>query len=157
MPATLISSYVIGHPQADGRRYIVETHVDQYTIARVLEYLAAIGTDYDALLATHKAALASLVESLEINAMLQLGAPLTLKYVTKAQLGNAFRARYKDATRDEACRLAKWLLDHIDAGDFTDAQVQTFFGLTTQQYTDMKARASLLRDDYNAMLAAIGE
>jgi hypothetical protein len=157
VPAVLASVYSVGQAQADGRAYVTETHTDQYAIAWSREYLAAAGADYAALLAQHAAQVEAAIEALEINAELQLGAPLTLKYTTKAQLGNAFRARYQTATKDEACRLAKWLLDHIDAGDFTDAQVQAFFGLTAAQYTAMKARASSMRDAYNAMLAAVGE
>lgn len=157
MPAILTSTFSVGVAQRDGRAYVQEVHTDQFDVAWPYEYLAAVNADYAALLSQHAAAVKAAIETLEINAELQLGAPLTLKYTTKAQLGNTFRARYQVATKDEACRLAKWLLDHIDAGDFTDAQVQGFFGLTAGQYTSMKARASAMRDTYNAVLAAVGE
>lgn len=157
MAATLISTFVVGVPQKDGRCYVQEDHVDQFGVHWPYEYLADAGADFAGLLASHAATVAAMIQKLELNAMLQLGAPLTLQYVTKADLGDYFRARYKAASKEEACRLAKWLLDHIDAGDFTDVQVQNFFGLTAAQYTAMKARASNMRDAYNAMLAALGE
>lgn len=157
MAATLTSSFTLGVFQQDGRRYVTEAHVDQFGVHWPYEYLAAIGADYAALLATHAARIASAIERGELNAMLQLGAPLTLRYVTKAQLGNYFRDAYKVASKEEACRLAKWMLDHIDAGDVTDAQVQNFFGYTTPQYNALKTKFSAQRDAYNAMLAAVGE
>ena len=83
--------------------------------------------------------------------------PLTLKYATAAQLGDAFRERYRAASKVECGRLAKWILDHIDAGDFTDAQVRNAFGLTTGQYTTIKTKWTNLRTAYNAMIAAEGE
>jgi hypothetical protein len=157
MAAVLLSSFTVGVTQRDGRSYVNEDHVDQFGVHWPYEYLAAVGADYAALLALHADNVARAIERGELNAMLQTGALLTLKYVTKADLGNYFRAAYQAATREEACRLAKWLLDHIDAGDFTDAQVQAFFGLTTMQYNAMKARASTMRDNYNTMLSAVGE
>lgn len=157
MPAILTSAFVVGPAQADGRSYVTEDHADQFGTHWPYEYLAVANADYAAILTLHAATVKAMIEAMEINAELQLGAPLTLKYTTKVQLGNAFRARYQTATKDEACRLAKWLLDHIDAGDFTDAQAQGFFGLTAQQYTAMKGRAANMRDAYNAMLAAVGE
>lgn len=82
---------------------------------------------------------------------------LNLRHATPTQLAAAFRARYRSATQIECGRLAKWLLDHIDAGDFTDAQVQSAFGLTTPQYNAIKTRFTNLRTAYNALLAATGE
>jgi hypothetical protein len=82
---------------------------------------------------------------------------LALKYATPTQLAAAFRERYRDATRMECARLAKWLLDRIDAGDFTDLQVRTAFGLSAAAWTTLKAKMTTLRTQYNALLAAVGE
>jgi hypothetical protein len=82
---------------------------------------------------------------------------LNLQHATEAQLAAAFRERYRAASKVECARLAKWLLDHIDAGDFTDTQVRNAFGLTVNQYDAMKTRMTTLRTAYNAVLAAQGE
>ena len=82
---------------------------------------------------------------------------LVLKHATKTQLANEFRARYKGASQSECARLATWMLNHLDAGDFTDAQVQSVFGLSAGQYTTLKTKFTNLRTAYNAMLAAQGE
>lgn len=161
MAASISSStFVVGVAQVDGRHYVVETHIDNALVSHIFEYLCDANlTDIDrtAIMNARAAALLSILVAMECLAMLQLGAPLTFVYATKAQLGNAFRAAFKVATQVEAERLAKWLLDHIDAGDFTDAQVQSFFGYTTTQYNNLKARATTMRTEYNDMLAAAGE
>lgn len=82
---------------------------------------------------------------------------LNLKHAAKTQLADAFRVRYKASSQVECARLATWLLNRIDAGDFTDAQVQTAFGLSAGQYTTLKTKFTNLRTAYNAVLAALGE
>lgn len=82
---------------------------------------------------------------------------LRLRYQTAAQFAARLRARYREATREEAARIATRILDWIDAGDITDAQVRTAFGLTAQQYTALKTRMTALRDAYRAVQAAAGE
>lgn len=82
---------------------------------------------------------------------------LTLKHQTAAQLAARFRARFRAARRDEACRMAAWLLDRIDAGDFTDAQVRTAFGLTVTQYNNLKTRLTSMRAAWQSLQQAAGE
>ncbi len=53
--------------------------------------------------------------------------------------------------------MAYWMIERINAGDFTDAQVRNAFDLTTQQYTNMKARMTTLHDNWAAVIAARGE
>lgn len=80
-----------------------------------------------------------------------------LQHQTKAQFAAKFRAAYKSAKGAEAGKLAAWLIGKIESGDFTDAQVQTVFGLSVPQYTALKARMTTVRDQYNAVIAAAGE
>lgn len=82
---------------------------------------------------------------------------LVLNQQTAAQFATRLRARYLASSALECARLAKWILDHIDAGDFTDTQVRNAFGLTTNQYTTLKTKWTNLRTAYNAALAAVGE
>ena len=82
---------------------------------------------------------------------------LNLKYATKAQLGAAFRERYRNTKREECARLAKWLLARISDGDFTDAQVRAFFSLSQANYDAMKAHMVALVAHYDAVQAGVGE
>lgn len=48
------STYVVeAHAQIDGRRYVRETHTDGTGTQHVVDYLAAVGTDYAAVLVVH--------------------------------------------------------------------------------------------------------
>jgi hypothetical protein len=82
---------------------------------------------------------------------------LTLRHQTKAQFAARLRERYRNASREEAARIATWLLNSIEAGDFTDLQVRTAFGLTSGQWTTLKAKLTTLRTNWLAVLAAAGE
>jgi hypothetical protein len=82
---------------------------------------------------------------------------LNLRHQTPAQFAARLRARYKAASKVEACRLATWMLDHIDAGDFTELQVRNAFGLTAGQWTTLKAKLTTMRTNHNAVQSAVGE
>lgn len=82
---------------------------------------------------------------------------LTLKHATLAQLGAAFRQRFRDSEGLETARLAQWLIDRIQDGTFTETQVRNFFGLTLAQWNTLKAKVQDWRDKRVALLAARGE
>ena len=82
---------------------------------------------------------------------------LTLRHQTKAQFAARLRERYRNASREEAARIATWMLNSIEAGDFTDLQVRTAFGLTSGQWTTLKAKLTTLRTNWLAVCAAGGE
>lgn len=42
------STFIVGHEQVDGRRYVREQHTDSVGGVHTVEYLAAVGTDYQA-------------------------------------------------------------------------------------------------------------
>lgn len=82
---------------------------------------------------------------------------LNLKHQTAAQLAARFRERFRGASKEEAARMATWLLNRIDEGDFTDAQVRSAFGLTVTQYNNLKTRMGTLRANWQAVQTAQGE
>ena len=82
---------------------------------------------------------------------------LNLQHQTLAQFLVRFRARFKGASKSEACRLAVVIIGYIDAGDVTDAQMRSVFGLTAGQWTTLKAKLNALKSTHDAVQAAGGE
>lgn len=82
---------------------------------------------------------------------------LVLRHATGAQLAAEFRKRYREATGLEAGRLARWLLDRITDGTWTDAQVRAAFGLTVTQYNQLKTRLETKAARYDAVMQDVGE
>lgn len=82
---------------------------------------------------------------------------LNLRHQTAAQFAARLRERYRNASREEAARIATWVLDRIEAGDITDAQMRTAFSLTAAQWTTLKAKMTTLRTNWQAVQAARGE
>lgn len=82
---------------------------------------------------------------------------LALRHATNAQLAAAFRERYRAATGLEAGRLARWLLNRIADGTWTDTQVRNAFGLNVTQYNAMKTRLETKAARYDAVIADAGE
>ena len=83
--------------------------------------------------------------------------PLTLRHATAAQLAQAFRERFRNATGLEAGRLSRWLLDRIADGTWTDNQVRQAFGLTVQQYNTLNTRLETRAARYDAVIQDAGE
>ena len=82
---------------------------------------------------------------------------LVLNHQTATQFAARLRERYRNASRDECARIATWILNHIEFGDFTDTQVRNAFGLTVTQYNNLKAKLTTLRTNWLAVQAAAGE
>lgn len=81
---------------------------------------------------------------------------LNLKHQTVAEFAARLRERYRNSSRGDAARIAKWILDHLEAGDFTETQLRNVFGLTAGQWTTLKAKMTNLRAAYEAVQAAQG-
>lgn len=82
---------------------------------------------------------------------------LNLKHQTPAQFAARLRERHKNASRSDAARIAAWIIKRLDAGDVTDAQMRAAFGLTALQWSNLKARLTSLRSNYDAVQSATGE
>jgi len=82
---------------------------------------------------------------------------ISLQHQTPAQFAARLRARFKGATKAEAARIATWILDHLEAGDFTDAQLRNAWNLSAAQWTALKSRLTALRTAYRAVDGAAGE
>lgn len=82
---------------------------------------------------------------------------LNLKHQTPAQFVARFREAYRNAEREQVARMARWLLLRIAAGDITDAQVRSAFGLTVTQWNTKKTLMQTLVDNFNAVDAARGD
>ncbi len=82
---------------------------------------------------------------------------LLLKHQTAAQFISRFREAYRNADRERLVQLAKFIISRIAAGDITDAQCRTAFGLTVTQWNTLKTKMNNYITAYNAVQSAVGE
>lgn len=125
--------------QADGRRWVEEIHTDHLGLRHVYRWLAAVGVDAAAVMASR---VASILAGLEVNeiesniaAVLADGslAVTVTNYSTNAQNLAALRAAYQTATRGEAIMMGDFL------GSLTDAQLRNVFSMTQAQVNSLRA------------------
>lgn len=152
----LSSTLTVGHAQSDGRRYVVERHVDDVSVERIIEYGPVDTIDYAAVMAARAAAMDSALAEAEVDDCIANNV-IRSQYQTGAQFAARLRARYAVASKETAARIAAWILDRITAGQLTDLQVRAAFGLTTTQYNAMKTRMTTLRTQWLAIQSAVGE
>lgn len=67
------STYAVGHAQPDGRKYVVESHTDDVGQAYRVEYLAAVGTDYGAVMTARAAQINDQLAEAEAQALIDNG------------------------------------------------------------------------------------
>lgn len=147
---------VDSHTQIDGRRWVYETHTDSEGEVWLFSYLAVGGADYAAIMAARAGSLLNQLRDRELMRLLG-GAPFVLHHQTVAELAARFRQEYRTASKERLAKLAYWLIERINDGTFTDAQVRNVFNLSVAQYSVLKARATALHDAEAAIRAAEGE
>lgn len=158
------SSLIPGHAQIDGRRWVRETHALAVGAPVIVDYIAAGGADYAAIMTARVAAINAQLQSQEAQDRINAPGWSALQEQTLAE----FAARYwagvqaAFAERDllKYCRLLWWLEERLVAGVFTDAQARTSFNtsyersINAAQWTALRAaRIIPAHDRYAAILA----
>jgi hypothetical protein len=82
---------------------------------------------------------------------------LLLKHQTAEQFVARLRAAYRDGQRERLVQIARFIIARIQAGDITDAQCRTAFGLNTTQWNTLKTKMQNLITAANAVESANGE
>jgi hypothetical protein len=82
---------------------------------------------------------------------------LLLKHQTAAQFVSRFREAYRNGERERLVQLAKFIINRIAAGDITDAQCRSAFGLNTTQWNNLKTKMNNYITAHNAVQSAVGE
>lgn len=82
---------------------------------------------------------------------------LMLKHQTAAQFIARFREAYRNGERDRVIQLARFVISRIQAGDITDAQCRTAFGLNVTQWNNLKTKMNGWITAQNAVKAAVGD
>jgi hypothetical protein len=149
------SSYTLGYLQVDGRRYVIEIHTLNVGAAKIVQYLAAAGANYDAIMAARvpliNAALADDECYNNLRAIYNAAesggiAVLTFNHISAADSLIWLRGVFASLTREQAGIVSGWLLANV-----TNAQMKNLFGgITDAQLTALKTR---LTTKYNAWLA----
>lgn len=82
---------------------------------------------------------------------------LMLKHQTAAQFIARFREAFRNGERERCIQLAKFVISRIQAGDITDAQCRTAFGLNVTQWNALKTKMNNWITAHNTVNSAIGE
>jgi hypothetical protein len=151
------SNFITEHAQKDGRRDVIETHIDHLGTQYIFEYLWDGVADRDAILVARAASLLETLAIIEYTQRLQIDGWTPLQHQTGAEFADKLRAEYRVSSRERVCYLAWWLINRITEGTFTDAQVRNAFSMTTVAYTSFKARLQAAHDHWAAVITAQGE
>jgi len=147
----------VGHAQTDGRKFVLEIFSDSIGIVAINQYLASVGTDYNARASLRMAELTDILADTELVKALQVDASPVLRFQTGMQFLSRLRELYKNSKAEVVCRIATWITRRVQDGSVTQAQLRNAFGLTQAQWDALKLRMEALRDHLTAVDAAQGE
>lgn len=82
---------------------------------------------------------------------------LILKHQTPQAFIARVRQAYRDGDSERLVKIARFLIARVQAGDVTDAQLRSAFGLNVTQWNNLKSRMQALITADNAVKAAVGE
>lgn len=156
--AIVSSEFFVGALQADGRAYVREEHTDHLGQVHRREYGPVGQVDYAAICAARAVRLAEILAEAEfLDRITRVGA-LGLQHQVAADFATRLRERYRLLGKADAAYLSWWVIEMINAGHVTDAQVRNAFGMTVQQYTNLKTNKLQPQHDlWVALEAAVGE
>lgn len=82
---------------------------------------------------------------------------LILKHQTPEAFIARVRQAYRDGNSEQLVKIARFLIARVQAGDVTDAQLRTAFGLNVTQWNALKTRMQTLITADNTVKSAVGE
>ena len=144
--------------QADGRRYIRERHTDDLGVSHDVTYLAELGTDEEAVMASRVAQIEEQLRQAEINANMAkyLNAELdtyTFFHSTADDSLLAIRELFKTATKWELLTLG-WV---INEKGLSDNKLKALFGVDDAGLVTLKAKLANIAARYEEALALVGQ
>jgi len=150
-------SISVGHSQKDGRRYVLEIHTDAQGEFSRLEYLAAVGTDYNAVAAAREPVLIASLAEAEARETLDGGRQPSPRFQTVSDFLLKVRARYLASKGEETCRIARWIVDRLNDGSVTVVQIRAAFGVSAAGWNAINGRMDTFAAALDSVNAAVGE
>jgi len=147
------------HEQKDGTRYVGELHTDSTGTVHRFEYLAtqAMMANRDAVMAARASRLEERLAEEEAKSAIEVDAAPVLNHQTGTQFLQRLREFYRNAGKERCARIARWIINRLDAGHVTAAQLRNVFDLTVQQWNTLEAKLRSLKASVEAVDAAAGE
>jgi hypothetical protein len=145
------------HDQRDGSRYVQEFHTDDAGKVHRFEYRWRAGMDRAAIAAARAVQLAESVAEGEVTSALSVDVAPSIVQQTGAQFLARLREKYRGATREEAARIARWIVRRIDAGHVTAAQLRNAFNLSVAEWDALEVRMRNLAAKLDDIESAAGE
>lgn len=165
MPVTNSTYSADAHTQADGRRYVTETHTLNVGGPEVRTYLAAVGADYQSIMNARVPRINEALASAEFyQTVLRDPAAISLAHQTAAEFADRFwshvRAAYQSGSMIEYGRLLWWVYEMVLGGWLTSTQVRNSYNAaygkslnSTQWNALVSSRIQPAHDRYAALMA----
>lgn len=158
MAAQIISStYTLGTPQANGTVYVTEIHTwDSGVPITIIEYGPVPPTlDFQSIANARAITIMQAKRDEEAYDNLQNDRYL-LVFNTETQILTYVRELYVQSIGIETCRLARWIINRLNASAFSITAIRTVWAMTQPQWNSFNGVLDTYAAAYTSMTSAIG-
>jgi hypothetical protein len=93
----------------------------------------------------------------EFDRAIETDSMVPLRFQTGAEALTRLRLRYRHYLREDLCRLARWIVNRVVAGDITVTQLRSAFNLNQSEWDALRTRMENLAADVTGVEVAAGE
>lgn len=153
----IVSSEIAVQIDLGGQWFVVEHHTDNVAIVHSWRYTPAKSVDLNAKMAEHAITLNEQLMDEEVRKALEVDAAPVIQYQTGTQFLQRLRELYRDSRKEICAHIARWIINRLDAGQVTAAQMRNVFDLTAQQWTALETKLRALKASIESVDGAVGE
>lgn len=158
MPASIISSaFTVGAPQSNGQVYVTEVHTWNSGLPpTILEYgPVPVTLDFQAIANARALVIVQSKRDEEAQDNVQ-NDKYILVYNTQTEMLVYLRDLYQQTTGWDTCKLARWIVNRLDASAFPITAIRAVWGLTQAQWNSFNGVLDVYAAAYNSVNAARG-
>ena len=153
----IVSSSIAVQIDLGSQWFVVEHHTDSVAGVHPWRYTPGKSVDLNAKLAEHAVQLDEQLKAEEVKLALEVDAAPVVVHQTGAQFLLRLRELYRDSRKEVCAFIARWIINRLDAGHVTAAQMRNAFELTVQQWNTLEAKLRTLKASIDGVDAAVGE
>jgi len=153
----IVSSEIAVQLDLGSQWFVVEHHTDSVAGVHSWRYTPSKSVDLNAKLAEHAVHLQEQLVDEEVKRALEVDAAPVIVHQTGAQFLLRLRELYRDSRKEICAWIARWIVNRLNAGELTAAQMMNVFNLSAPQWNILFAKLQTMADALDVLEQALGE
>lgn len=155
MPIVTSEQHIDAHTQTDGSRYSTQIVTENTGRMHQRVVRLAAGNDGVSMLAQYVVEVNASLKDGEARSNLDAG-KYVLVHCTETEILERIRDLYQQSMGYETCRIARWIIDRLNAAAFTVAAIRAVWGMSPPQWNSFNGILDVNAASYTSVETANG-